>query len=77
MLVGGGFLVEVEAEQDRQAERASCAKRQLDDHPQDNPAVAPVGDGCASARHQWIVVHAGPEHLRAAFAGQGIVRCPA
>jgi len=69
----GALLVQVQAEQDRQAVVVTPPERQLDDLSQHDPTVSPVGHYLAAAGEKRIVMHARTEHLQAAFASQRVV----
>ena len=70
---GRRLVIEIQAEQDRQAEGPLGPERKLHDHAQHDPTVSPVGDRLAAAGKQWIVMHAHAKHLQAALAGQRVV----
>lgn len=70
---GRPLLVQIQAEQDRQAERTIGPQGKANHNAQHDPAVAPVGDHMAAAGEQWIVMHAGAEHLQPTLVSQGIV----
>ena len=70
----GCLVVEVEPEENRQAEESAWNARQLYAHRQHQPAMAPTGHREFATAGQWVVVHARTEHLQAALARQRVIQ---